>query len=209
MIFSETQRECIKEEKRLVSKLMPGSELDQMLTNQTKATAQKWKLLHGDDILFYKDVFQNELKRYNDEMKQYSLLHPNAPKEGDVVLPNSFADPNSPKRSIHPFFYFCEAQDAKLAEKVGTSNGEEERLILEMVSKCYAQKWRELSSEDKKGIIVVDVVYEHVQNEKQAVYQRYIDEHTKETIVPTLELNQIENEEQDELSSVQDIDAIE
>ena len=154
IMFCELQRELIKEERHHISKINPGSEQDGLLSNLTKALGTKWRNLAEIDRKFYQDMFREQVMKYDTEIAEYLKEHPDAPLEDADIhkLPSNWTDPNAPKRPTNPFFVFCESEDQRLVEQRSVTKTKEElEKDLEKVSKSFAERWRLLSDEERKG----------------------------------------------------------
>jgi hypothetical protein len=152
ILFSELSRESVKEERGLLAKLEPGSELEQLLSNMTKALGLRWRNLPPEDRAIYQEAFKELVLQYESDYKQYRALPPNRSKS----VPMDWLDPSAPKRPAHPFFIFCEMEDDRIREfsKVERTREEQEK-ELQTLQHNYGHRWRTLADEERQGILLL------------------------------------------------------
>jgi hypothetical protein len=186
ILFCELQRMCIKEERRLINKKAPGSELDLQLSNLTKALGARWRQLSEVDRKVYQDMFKDQVKQYDTDLAEYMSLHPNAPLEDAEIasLPKGWTDPDAPKRPANPFFVFCEMEDERLrTERKLGKTPEEDEMELNKISKSLGERWRLLTETERQRIFFANLVYIDKYEEQLAAYRKYMNE--KKAALPT------------------------
>ncbi|KAJ3345441.1 hypothetical protein HDU91_007355, partial [Kappamyces sp. JEL0680] len=171
LMFSDLQRNMFREQRRILAKRDPHSELLPSLNNITKALGAKWKALDEEDRKLYQDMFKEQVVQYNLEMREYLLIHPNAPVEGTKEpLPADWTDPGAPKRPVHPFFVFCEMEEERIKnEETVERTDEEEEEYLQIVSTALTTRWRLLTDAEKEH-------YNQLYEKSKKRYQEYLDE---------------------------------
>ncbi|KAI8902487.1 high mobility group box domain-containing protein, partial [Globomyces pollinis-pini] len=71
ILYCELQRECIKEERRLIHNKEEGSEADTALANLTKALGFRWRSLKDEDRQVYQEMFRDQVKQYDTDIAEY------------------------------------------------------------------------------------------------------------------------------------------
>ena len=151
IMFAELQRVWVREEKRLTQKFKSDPDLIASLANTTKALGLKWRNLDEKIRTLYQDMFRDLVKQYDHDIKEYMVIHPNAPRMGTTEpLPKDWTDPNAPKRPANAFFMFCEVEEDGLKAKDKSLAMEKD---LEMISLSLGERWLLLSEEERAGIL--------------------------------------------------------
>ncbi|KAJ2997569.1 hypothetical protein HDV02_005381 [Globomyces sp. JEL0801] len=170
ILYCELQRECIKEERRLIHNKEEGSEADTALANLTKALGFRWRSLKDEDRQVYQEMFRDQVKQYDTDIAEYMSTHPNAPLKDDENPGVDYTDPNAPRRPANAFFLFCEMEDERIIRnRTIDRTDEEEASDLAKISLSLGQRWRELTDDERK-------VYETKYQEQMEIYRKYIED---------------------------------
>ena len=115
--------------------------------NLTKALGLRWRQLTEEDRKLYQDMFREQLTQYDLKLQQYlnltRYLTLNQNLKESVAIPT-----DAPKHPVHPFFVFCEMEDARISQP---RTPEDEEKDYYLISLSYGQRWRQMSQESKEG----------------------------------------------------------
>ncbi|VEU37919.1 unnamed protein product [Pseudo-nitzschia multistriata] len=134
MIFSNTNRERFRTENP-----------DLNFGDLAKLIGKKYKELSKEELAELEKKVEKDKLRYEREMKNYTPseeLEDSEPK-GKRKVTKKKKDPNAPKRATSAFFFYSTKMRPIIKE-------EEPDIKFTDMGKRIGEKWRELSSEDKK-----------------------------------------------------------
>lgn len=104
-----------------------------------------WKNLSEDDKKPYAKQAVKDKSRYEEEMKSYQPPEPESGADSDTEKKGKKRkkDPNAPKRALSAYMLFCNDKRAEVKEENPNIENKE-------IMKVLAERWKELSGEDKK-----------------------------------------------------------
>jgi len=95
----------------------------------SKSCAEKWKNMGETQKKRYNDMAANDKRRHAQEMSSY------VPPHGEGKRKRGKKDPNSPKRSLSAFFFFCAEERAKVKAALNNTNSVAE------IAKELGKRW--------------------------------------------------------------------
>jgi hypothetical protein len=147
IMFSEISRESMKEERKLLNNIDPGSEAELSLANLTKALGSRWRQLPRTEREIYQSTFKDVVKLHETDYRYYLSLSDDSKANPGVL---DWLDPQCPKRPANHFMTFCDTEDDRMKESSEKDRTiEEEKEELARIAKGYAHRWLELTAEER------------------------------------------------------------